>query len=56
MVTFFLAETKIKDVKISSEHSGFLWLPTEGAIKKTTFKNSKKLLKEADDFIRKKNL
>jgi len=52
LVTFFIAETKNKDVKISHEHTGFLWLSIEEAIKKTTFKNSKKLLKEADDFIR----
>lgn len=51
LVVFFLAETKTKDVKISSEHSEFLWLPIAEAVKKTTFKNSKKLLKEADDFI-----
>ena len=53
LVTFFIAETKTKEIKISSEHKGFLWLPIEEAIKKTTFKNSKKLLKEADEFITK---
>ena len=51
LVVFFLAETKTKDVEISSEHSGFLWLPIDEAVKKTTFKNSKKLLKEANGFI-----
>ena len=51
LVTFFIAETKMKDVKISPEHKGFLWLPIDEAIKKTTFKNSKMLLKEANDFI-----
>ena len=51
LVAFFVAETKTKDVKISSEHTGFLWLPIKEAIEKTTFKNSKKLLKEASDFI-----
>jgi len=53
LVTFFAAITNIKDVKISHEHMGFVWLPIEEAIKKTTFKNSKKLLKEADEFISK---
>jgi len=53
LVVFFVAETKTKEVRISPEHVGFDWLPIEAAIKKTTFKNSKKLLKEADDFIRK---
>jgi 8-oxo-dGTP pyrophosphatase MutT (NUDIX family) len=51
LVVFFLAETKTKDVKISDEHIGFVWLPIEEAIKKTTFKDSKKLLKAANDFV-----
>ena len=53
LVAFFIAETQIKQIKLSPEHVGFIWLPIDGAIKKTTFKNSKKLLKEADDFIMK---
>jgi len=53
LVTFFIAETKIKEVKISHEHKGFVWLPINEAIEKTTFKNSKKLLKEASEFIAK---
>ena len=52
LVVFFLAETKTKDVKISFEHTGFVWLPIAEAIKKTTFKNSKKLLEKADNFIK----
>ncbi|MCX6720816.1 MAG: NUDIX domain-containing protein [Candidatus Staskawiczbacteria bacterium] len=51
LVTFFVAETKTKAVEISHEHKGFLWLPIDEAIKRTTFKNSKKLLKEANDFV-----
>ena len=56
LVVFFLAETKGADIKISDEHIGFVWLPIEEAIKKTTFKNSKKLLKEADEFVIKKKM
>lgn len=51
LVTFFIAETKTKEVKISLEHTGFIWLPINEAIIKTTFKNSKKLLREANDLI-----
>ena len=51
LVTFFVAETKTEEIKISSEHTGFLWLPFDEAVKKISFKNSKKLLKEANDFI-----
>ena len=36
--------------------SDFVWLPIEEAIKKTTFKNSKKLLKKANEFITLKNV
>ena len=51
LVVFFVAETNIKDVKISPEHTEFIWLPYEPAFKKTTFKNSKLLLKKANGFI-----
>jgi 8-oxo-dGTP pyrophosphatase MutT (NUDIX family) len=51
LVVFFIAETETKEVKISNEHLGFLWLPIDEAIKRTTFKNSKKLLQEVNDFI-----
>ncbi len=51
LVVFYLAKTNTEDVKISSEHKGFLWLPYEQAVKKLTFKNAKELLKKANDFI-----
>ncbi|MEK7658385.1 MAG: NUDIX domain-containing protein [Patescibacteria group bacterium] len=50
-VVFFLAETKIKDVKISEEHAGFLWLAYGDAVRKISFKNSKELLKKANEFL-----
>jgi 8-oxo-dGTP pyrophosphatase MutT (NUDIX family) len=53
LVVFFLAETQTKEIKLSGEHIGFAWLPIEEAIKKTTFKNSKLLLKKANEFITK---
>ena len=53
LVVFFVAETFTKEVKISPEHTGFEWLLIGDAIEKTTFKNSKKLLKEANDFVMK---
>lgn len=54
--TFFLAETKTKEVKISSEHKGFLWLPFEEAKEKLKFKNAKEILKKANDFLQRKGL
>jgi 8-oxo-dGTP pyrophosphatase MutT (NUDIX family) len=56
LVTFFVAQTQTKDVKLSLEHIGFAWLPANQAIKKTTFKNSKLLLKEANEFVISRNL
>jgi len=53
LVAFFVAETQTKEIKLSPEHIGFVWLPIEEAIKKTTFKNSKLLLREANNFIAK---
>jgi 8-oxo-dGTP pyrophosphatase MutT (NUDIX family) len=51
LVVFFVAKTENKNVEISEEHTGFLWLPIEEAVKRTTFKNSKLLLKEANEFV-----
>lgn len=46
-----LAETKTEDVKISSEHIGFKWLPYEEAMEQVTFKNSKVILEKVRDFL-----
>ena len=53
IVTFFLAETKTKEVKISWEHTGFKWLSYEEALGQLTFENAKEILKKAHDFIMK---
>jgi 8-oxo-dGTP pyrophosphatase MutT (NUDIX family) len=51
-VTFFLAETKEKEVKISSEHIGYEWLPFKEAIERLNFKNSKEILQKANEFLK----
>jgi 8-oxo-dGTP pyrophosphatase MutT (NUDIX family) len=51
LVVFFVAETQIKEIKISAEHLNYIWLPFEEAVKKTTYKNSKELLKKVNDFL-----
>lgn len=51
-VIFLLAETKKRKVKLSFEHIDFRWLPYEVALKKLTFKNSRKILKESHDFLK----
>jgi bis(5'-nucleosidyl)-tetraphosphatase len=52
-VTFYLAETETRDVKISGEHIGYEWLPYKEAIEKLTFKNAKEILKKANEFLSK---
>lgn len=52
LVIFYLAETQTREIKISPEHIGFLWLPFEESVKKVTYKNAKELLKKANNFIR----
>jgi bis(5'-nucleosidyl)-tetraphosphatase len=52
-VTYFLAETNVENVKISEEHIGAKWLSFEDALNLLQYKNSKKLLQKAEDFLRK---
>jgi 8-oxo-dGTP pyrophosphatase MutT (NUDIX family) len=55
-VTFYLAETKTKKVKISFEHIGFRWLPYREAKGYLKFKNAKEILKKANEFLSGKNI
>ena len=50
-VTFYLAETKTKNVEISGEHIGYKWLPYEEAIEQLTFQNAKEILQKANRFL-----
>ena len=50
---YLLAETKLKDIELSDEHIGFVWLPLEEAVKKLTYKSSQKTLKKANKFLEK---
>ncbi len=56
IVTFFLAETETKKIKISFEHSGYQWLPYQKALEKLTFQNAKEILKKAHDLLSGKSL
>lgn len=51
LVIFYLAETKTKEVKISFEHIDYKWLLYEEALKQLTYKNSKEILKKANNFL-----
>ncbi len=50
--TYFLAETKIKEIKISSEHDEFTWCTYEEAVKLMKFENTKTVLKKAEEFLK----
>jgi 8-oxo-dGTP pyrophosphatase MutT (NUDIX family) len=53
-VTFYLTETKTKEVKISGEHVGFQWLSYDDAMSRLTFKNAKNILQKANDYLNQK--
>ncbi len=52
-VTFFLAETKQKKIKLSFEHIDYEWLEYEDALKQITYDNAKRVLKKANSFLKK---
>jgi len=51
-VVFFLAKTKEKEIQISFEHQGFVWLPFEGALEKLKFANARRILRAANRFLK----
>ena len=51
-VVFYLAKTNTKQIKLSFEHIGSIWLPYKEAIDKLTYKNSKEILKKANEFLK----
>jgi len=52
IATFLLAQTKTKEVKLSYEHKDYAWLDYEKALNQLTFKNSKDILKKANDYLK----
>lgn len=52
-VTYYLIETKTKEVKLSFEHIGYKWLSYEKALKQLTFEGAREILKKANRFLRK---
>lgn len=53
IVTFYLAKTNTENIKLSAEHQDYKWLDYEQAIKQTTFKGSKEILRKAHEFLEK---
>lgn len=50
-VSFYLAETGIKDVKLSHEHVGYLWVGYPLALNKITYKSARSILVLANKYI-----
>lgn len=48
---YFLAEAKTDAIVLSKEHLGFTWMEYDDAVKKLTFENARRVLKEANDFL-----
>jgi len=53
VVTYYLAETKTKKIKLSEEHINGRWMVYAEAMKFLTYKQSKKVLKKANKFLSK---
>lgn len=53
IVTFFLAESHHRTVRLSWEHTGYAWLPYRDAVKLATYRSAKELLQKAETFLRK---
>ena len=52
-VTFFLVITEVENVRISEEHKNYRWCSYEEAYKLIKFKNTRQVLKKANDYIEK---
>lgn len=51
VVTYFLAEAKDDEIKLSHEHDDYKWLACPDILEKITYKNDKEILKKAYDFL-----
>ncbi len=50
-VTFYLAESATRDVRLSFEHQGYLWLTIDEALSRVTYQNAKSILREAHKYL-----
>ena len=50
-VVFYLARAPTKEVTLSYEHTGYVWLDYENALRRLTFKTAKETLREAHEFL-----
>ncbi len=50
-VRCFLIKTNMKEIKLSYEHTDYIWLPYDKAIKKATFEGPKTMIEKAKNFL-----
>jgi len=50
-VHFFVGKAKTFDIKLSREHTDFIWLAFDQAVEKLQFEEQKNLLIEVNDFL-----
>ncbi len=50
-VYFYVGEALSKDVVISNEHVGYVWMSYENALKRLTYENAREILKKANEFL-----
>ena len=50
-VTYFVGKTDTQGVRLSHEHTDYVWLPYKEALEKITHDRSKKILEKADEYI-----
>ena len=55
-VVFYIGKISDPKVTLSNEHIDYAWLPFEQALEKVTYKNSKELIKKANNFLKKYKL
>lgn len=48
---FCPAQTQTREVKISHEHIGFVWLSYKEALSKVTFENARRVLMETEEYL-----
>ncbi len=51
IVTFYLAETKGKKVKLSYEHINYAWLEYKQAVERITYKQTENVLERANEYL-----
>lgn len=56
VVHFYPAETKTEAVAISHEHQGFAWENYDTALRRVTFDNAKRVLRETEEYLRQEEL